>query len=29
LRGLIAQFDIPVSEIDEVLPEIVLGRLKK
>ncbi len=26
---LIAQLDIPVSEIDEVLPEIVLGRSKR
>jgi hypothetical protein len=26
---LIAQFDVPVREIDEVLPEIVLGRSKR
>ena len=28
LQRLIAQFDVPVREIDEVLPEIVLGRSK-
>jgi hypothetical protein len=28
-RTLVAQFDIPVREIDKVLPEIVLGRSKR